>query len=78
VHDLAVDPRPDEALLLRSASKVDVLALAAADDRASTWKRVPSGSQDAIDDLLRGLAFDRGCRQVGQCGTPARAYSRRR
>jgi hypothetical protein len=59
------------------AEQLDVLALATADHRASTWNRVPSAAPAPVDDLLRRLPADRlaADRAVRR---PARANSSRR
>ncbi len=58
--DLAVDDGAAEALRLQLAEQLEVLALAAADDRR---EHLEAGAlvavQDAVDDLLRRLAGDR-------------------
>ena len=57
--DGAVDPRPRVALGLQLAEQLGVLALAAADDRREDLEPVALGQlEDAVDDLLRGLAGD--------------------
>ena len=57
---LAVDPCPAETLRLQAAEELDVLTLAAADDRR---EHLEAGAllelQDAVDDLLGGLSLDR-------------------
>ena len=59
VHD-AVDPGPAEALRLQLAEQLDVLTLAAADDRR---QHLEPGAllelEHPVDDLLRGLPADR-------------------
>ncbi len=58
---LAVDPGPAEALGLQLPEQLDVLTLAAADHRR---QHLEPGAlvvgHDPVDDLLRGLALDRG------------------
>ena len=57
---LAVDPGPGEPLGLELAEQVDVLALAAPDDRREHLEaRALLEGEDAVDDLLRGLPGDR-------------------
>ena len=70
---LAVHPGPGEALGLQLAEELDVLALAAADDRREDLE---AGAllerHHPVDDLLGGLALDRGVadravRAAGPC-----------
>ena len=69
---LAVDPGPREALGLELPEQLDVLALAAADDRGEHLEpRALLERQDAVDDLLRGLPLDR--RAAGRAVRPAGA-----
>ena len=57
---LAVDAGPAEALLLELAEQLDVLALAAADDRGEHLEAAALLEREhPVDDLLRGLALDR-------------------
>ena len=59
--DLAVDPGPGEALGLQLPEQLDVLALAAADDRREHLE--PGALLEGhhpVDDLLRRLPLDRG------------------
>ena len=67
---LAVDPGPAEPLRLQAAEQLDVLPLAAADDRR---EHLEAGAllelQDAVDDLLRGLSLDR-CAALGAVRPP--------
>ena len=57
---LAVDAGAAEALLLELAEQLDVLALAAADDRREHLEAAALlEREDAVDDLLRRLALDR-------------------
>ena len=58
--DLAVDAGAGEALALHLAEQLEVLALAAADDGASTWNRVPSGSWRSRSTICCGV-----CRPIG-------------
>ena len=58
---LAVDPGPGEPLGLELAEQLDVLALAAPDDRRQHLEAAALlQGQDAVDDLLGGLPLDRG------------------
>src|SRR5690606_6298216 len=58
---LAVDPGSAEALLLQLAEELDVLALAAADDRGQDLEATALlEGQDAVDDLLGSLPLDGG------------------
>ena len=76
--DLAVDAGPREALGLELGEQVDVLALAALDDRREHLEAGAVGQlEQPVDDLL-GLCRVIGSPQTGQCGRPARAKSRRR
>ena len=45
---------------------------------ASTSMRVPSGQVSTVSAICDALWRCTGSPQVGQCGVPARAYSRRR
>ena len=57
---LAVDPGPREALRLQLPEQLDVLALAAADDRGQHLEPGPLVErQDPVDDLLGRLPLDR-------------------
>ena len=57
--DRAVDPGPGVALGLQLAEQLGVLALATADHRREDLEPVALGQlEDAVDDLLRGLAGD--------------------
>ena len=56
---LAVDPGPGEALGLQLPEQLDVLALAAADDRRQHLEPLPLlEGQHLVDDLLRRLPLD--------------------
>ena len=45
---------------------------------ASTWKRVPSGICRIWSTICCGVWRDTGLPHFGQCGSPIRAYNRRR
>ena len=45
---------------------------------ASTWKRVRSGRRMTSSTISSTLCWLMGRPQTGQCGTPMRAYRRRR
>ena len=70
---LSVDAGPAEALLLELAEQLDVLTLAAADDRGEHLEPAPLlQREDAVDDLLRRLPLDRraargAVRPAGPC-----------
>ena len=69
---LAVDPGPREALRLELPEQLDVLALAAADDRGQHLEPGPLvESQDPVDDLLGRLPLDG--RPAGRAVRPAGA-----
>ena len=73
VVGLAVDAGTREALGLELAEQVDVLALAAPDTGASTWKRAPSSRVSTRSTICCGVCREIGAPQIGQCGRPARA-----
>ena len=69
---LTVHAHPGEALGLELAEELDVLALAAADDRGEHLEAAPLlQGQDTVDDLLRRLPLDLGAarRAVWPAGT---------
>ena len=82
LHDAAVDPGADEALLQQVLEQVAELALLPADDRRED-RELRLGRQrfDAADDLLAALGGDRPRRTAGsgpaRRGRRARAGSRR-
>ena len=70
VMRLAVDQRPAEPRCLELAEELAVLALAAADDRRDDLEaRAFLHRQDAVDDLLGGLARD-GLAALGAMRAP--------
>ena len=78
LYELAVHPRPGEALLGEVVEERRVLALAPADDRREDLKRVPSGRSPSRSTICWGLWRVTRRPQLGQCGWPIRAKSRRR
>ncbi len=76
--DDPVDTHAGVALDGQLLEEVDELAFRVRTTGARTWKRAPASISSTWSTICCGVCREICSPQTGQCGVPARAYSRRR